>query len=581
MLMSPLLFVMSVLITLFSWTSLAKASEPEVLGLSFALPPTSQQLAAGSAKPQIHTTDDLAAELPSLTRQLEPLPPITAAPQNLPASVSISEPLANVTDQETESLALSFDKDKVQLPTDNLAIATPDVEAATNISSNISQREASQPKVSASSSDKSPSTDPPSTDLGSLFDGGGDSLVARTVGSAEGTRLWNGRRTQAYYGHVDPGNGVWNLGTFSYQHEALTPEEADQKQLQRLKSQGAQLEQQAAGLGIQLSLAERLNGLDLANQAPLAALDQGGYIERLAQARQQGKTGNEAIIWARTHAYIDPATQLWNAPGLGNTGPSIERDQERRVLAVEKALTAYSGGIDLANVPLANIPLATDTQVHNPASVSAEEDFWAAAPTILDNAEGALMIAADGALFRNDQRDDQATTDQPPVATARSAQPALAEDSSESGLGYASDADSSDSPDSAIADRAVEDSAVDELVASGPSSDIAGTDEVDIALVIPPISDAADLVTANKRLEALTLMPDSQPSELSEADLLSENESIEQGEDSNLPIPAPLKTNPPKVSPSTTSQKAGQATKSPEAVEHTAGQPNWENRQLF
>jgi hypothetical protein len=175
-----------------------------------------------------------------------------------------------------------------------------------------------------------------------IFQNGSESLVARTVGSAEGTRHWSGDRTTAYYGHVDPGNGVWNLGTFSYQHGASSPEEADRKQLQRLKRQGSQLKEQAAKLGVELSLEEKLNALDLANQAPLAALDRGGYIERLAQARRLEMTGEEAILWARTYAYLDPDTRAWNAPGLGNNIQSISRDQERRIGAISKALKAFN-----------------------------------------------------------------------------------------------------------------------------------------------------------------------------------------------------------------------------------------------
>ena len=176
-----------------------------------------------------------------------------------------------------------------------------------------------------------------------IFEGGSNSLVARTVGSAEGTRRWDGRKTMAYYGHVDPGNGVWNQGTFSYQHEAASPEEADEKQLRRLKRQERQLKEKAIQWQVPMSIEIRLNGLDLANQAPLAALDKGGYIERLAEAYREGKSGEQAIAWARTQAYFDPDKQAWDAPGLGNNHYSIRRDQERRMAAIDKALRAYNG----------------------------------------------------------------------------------------------------------------------------------------------------------------------------------------------------------------------------------------------
>ncbi|MFQ3618379.1 MAG: hypothetical protein SNJ57_15830 [Cyanobacteriota bacterium] len=173
--------------------------------------------------------------------------------------------------------------------------------------------------------------------LESLFSGGSDSLVARTVGSAEGTRTPTGDRTSAYNGHTDPGNGVHNLGTFSYQHGASSPEEADKKQLERLRQQTETLQKKAKDLGLELTQAELLNGIDLANQAPQAALDRGGYVERLAEAKQQGKFGDEAILWARTQSFIDPDTQQWNAPGLGNNADSIERDQQRRMEAIAAA----------------------------------------------------------------------------------------------------------------------------------------------------------------------------------------------------------------------------------------------------
>jgi len=179
------------------------------------------------------------------------------------------------------------------------------------------------------------------TALDPLFAGGAASLVARVVGSAEGTRTPEGHRTPAFYGHRDPGNGVWNLGSFSYQHGAASPEEADERQLKRLKQQAIALQQKAAQAGLDLTLAETLNGIDLANQAPQAALDRDGYIDWLLQARQLKLEGDAAILWARTRSFLDPDTQQWNAPGLGNTVQSITHDQERRMQAIARALTVY------------------------------------------------------------------------------------------------------------------------------------------------------------------------------------------------------------------------------------------------
>ena len=178
----------------------------------------------------------------------------------------------------------------------------------------------------------------PSTE--SLFVGGAESVVARVVGNAEGTRTVEGLRTSAYYGHTDPGNGVWNLGSFSYQHGAASPEAADERQLQRLQRQTQTLLSRAAAFGLELTLEEQLNGIDLANQAPEAALDRGGYIDWLAEAHKLGMTGQDAIAWARTRSFLDPDTQQWNAPGLGNTVQGIARDQERRMRAIARTLAA-------------------------------------------------------------------------------------------------------------------------------------------------------------------------------------------------------------------------------------------------
>jgi hypothetical protein len=177
-----------------------------------------------------------------------------------------------------------------------------------------------------------------------LFSGGPNSLVARAVGHAEGTRTADGQRQPAYYGHVDPGNGAWNLGTFSFQHcpeaayQCTTPEEADIYQLRRLQRQALALEQAAGKLRLRLTLTERLNGIDLANQAPLAALGTPGYVQLLWQARQQGLMGDAAILWARTQSYWNPQHQRWEAPGLGNTAADIRQDQQRRMAAIAQAL---------------------------------------------------------------------------------------------------------------------------------------------------------------------------------------------------------------------------------------------------
>lgn len=174
-----------------------------------------------------------------------------------------------------------------------------------------------------------------------LFEGGSDSLVAKAVGSAEGTRTPDGGKTWAYYGHSDPGNRRWNLGSFSYQHGANSPEKADRRQLNRLRRQFDVIQESALAAGLRLGLEEQLNGIDLANQAPLAALDRGGYVDRLRQAYGRGLRGAEAVLQARTYSYLNPLTNQWDAPGLGNTLEGISRDQARRQHAVAEAMNRH------------------------------------------------------------------------------------------------------------------------------------------------------------------------------------------------------------------------------------------------
>ena len=210
-----------------------------------------------------------------------------------------------------------------------------------------------------------------------LFAGNTNSLVAKAVGSAEGTRTPEGDRTRAYYGHVDPGNQVWNRGSFSYQHSAQSPEDADQKQLSRLAEQAKVIEAKAANYGLQLTLEEKLNGIDLANQAPKAALDQGGYVDWLAQARQQGLSGSDAVLWARTRAFINPVTQRWDAPGLGNTAEGIGHDQARRMAAIDRAIAinqdAVSQAVKVASAPTPTaVKAASSPAAGSPAKTAAK-----------------------------------------------------------------------------------------------------------------------------------------------------------------------------------------------------------------
>jgi len=173
-----------------------------------------------------------------------------------------------------------------------------------------------------------------------IWEGGTNSLVAEAVGRAEGTRGSDGSKNRAYYGHTDPGNGVHNLGTFSYQHcpGGCAPEEADRRQLARLKSQAEVIDKQAGGKD-NLNLIEKLNFIDLANQSPLAALDGSGAAKRLDEAKKKGLKGKSAVLDARVNAYRNPTTGRLEAGGLGGEA-DVQHDQGRRMDRIDDAIAA-------------------------------------------------------------------------------------------------------------------------------------------------------------------------------------------------------------------------------------------------
>ncbi|MGG6296449.1 hypothetical protein ACQ4M4_18815 [Leptolyngbya sp. AN02str] len=348
----------------------APAHATEAIALSFDLEgsasPPDLPDAGSNAQPDVGIGTTPTLTVPSASPQIQPLiipnaaiaapvghaasamelPPPPPAPTPLaPAgSVASSEPSLQVTNElVTDELARN-ESVTDEFGTDESAIAAaPSLNRLNDgtLSFELDVPRSAQlaiaptPNVPVSTAANSPSLNP-------LFEGASHSLVAIAVGHAEGTRTATGEKTSAYNGHTDPGNGVWNMGTFSYQHGAATPEDADAKQLQRLKRQAHELTQMASERGLTLTLEETLNGIDLANQSPRAALSRGGYIDRLSEAKAMGLHGTEAVLWARTRSYLDPDTQQWNAPGLGNTVERITADQDRRIRAIARALQSQA-----------------------------------------------------------------------------------------------------------------------------------------------------------------------------------------------------------------------------------------------
>jgi hypothetical protein len=313
------------------------AARADDLALSFDLSPNRPQPTVAQAPLEPAPTQIKPLEIPAQAAAI-PLgasdtPMAIAPPPPRPVSTNLSpqlSPQVKATAAEPPATpTLSFD-----IPTTDVAPVSANASTELTASPQNSAAHAAAPSIPTVKAE-------PEAELeAELFEGGSESLVARAVGSAEGTRTPEGHRTPAYYGHVDPGNGVWNLGSFSYQHGASSPEEADVKQLARLRQQAQVLQQKAIARNITLTLEERLNGIDLANQAPMAALGKGGYVDWLDQAHQMGMRGSDAVLWARTRSFLDPDTRQWDAPGLGNSLHRISSDQERRQVAIARAIEA-------------------------------------------------------------------------------------------------------------------------------------------------------------------------------------------------------------------------------------------------
>ena len=158
-----------------------------------------------------------------------------------------------------------------------------------------------------------------------------DRELVCAIGAAEGTRDKDCRPNKHYSGHIDPGNGKANLGSFSYQHGASSPEAADKKQLARLRRAERSIQTQAEQkFDRSLSKAALAIALDLWNQSPKAGND---FVSHLPSATPT----TEQVVEARSRAYVEPKTGKLDAPGLGDER-AVRADQKRRTEAVEQSM---------------------------------------------------------------------------------------------------------------------------------------------------------------------------------------------------------------------------------------------------
>lgn len=351
-----------------AWVSPAQAAnDSQIVGQKSSIPPE-QTDSDSFIPPSVVDSEEISSATMPVEEEVEPM-----------ASRSAST--------AAETIALSFEPPPGRSPSLNQNLTG----IMTQSTSAKSAPEPVQNKPGQSTLGKqSKSTNPQD-----LFHGGSESLVARTVGAAEGTRNPDGSKTSLYEGHVDPGNGVWNRGTFSYQFgntENLSPEEADRRQMAKIKRiYESVMLSKAEQHGVSpLTLAEEINGIDLINQAPLTVTEEGGYIERLAEAKKEkGLQGEAAILEARVWSFWDGTKGGWDAPGLRayddlGKEASIRHDQQRRMNMIEEALTAYqhqNGAIaqsqptQMSDQPGTSVPVSPSSLKRNDTQAEAIADW--------------------------------------------------------------------------------------------------------------------------------------------------------------------------------------------------------------
>ncbi|MEO1208845.1 MAG: DUF2927 domain-containing protein [Cyanobacteria bacterium J06638_20] len=171
----------------------------------------------------------------------------------------------------------------------------------------------------------------PGIAVGGILEGGTDSLAAIAIGNAEGTRNPDGSKTPLYQGHTDPGNSASNSGTFSWQAGGCsTPEECDQRGLERLQGALNDLSGMQGGDRVAADPEALINYLDLMIQAPLAAE---------AFPSLYARTGD--ILKARVESFRNPATGQFETTLTGDGINTLDGDQRRRMDAIKEVLVRH------------------------------------------------------------------------------------------------------------------------------------------------------------------------------------------------------------------------------------------------
>jgi hypothetical protein len=151
-----------------------------------------------------------------------------------------------------------------------------------------------------------------------------DQEIICAIGASEGTRGKDCTPNPAWYGHDDPvqGGRCRNIGTFSYQHCADSPEAADAAWLVVLRKAENNMQAEAkARFGEYLSPKAIAAGLDAHTQSPNAATV---YVRNLPSANPSF----EEVVEVRIKSLN------WSRSRTGGRPMNVRADQRRRVSRV-------------------------------------------------------------------------------------------------------------------------------------------------------------------------------------------------------------------------------------------------------
>jgi TP901 family phage tail tape measure protein len=195
-----------------------------------------------------------------------------------------------------------------------------------------------------------------------MLEGGGNSQIAKLVGMAEGNRTADGSKTKNYYGHVDPNNGAYNIGSFSAQGSYNTgnAETSDQRVIDQLLRPNIQKLYEAASKN-QVAVTPKLmmNYIDLLNQAPDAATgwsNGAGFLGNIASVRGR-ENDDEALKTLRAEGFRNKQGRLETT---FDSLESLRYDQGRRQGEINTALGAFnlgSKGPQVSSTPSGRSPL--------------------------------------------------------------------------------------------------------------------------------------------------------------------------------------------------------------------------------